>query len=415
MLVLLLLVARSMAIWFQAESLQKDPDLYRTIARSLRTGAGYARPDDAGVFWPTAFRPPLYPVLLAATSLSPEIPARNIAFLHIMIGAASAYAVTRLGRAWGLGWRADLAAGLLAVDPLLLLQSVQVMTEPLAALLTIFALIQWAKWRTTPTRHSAALAGIIAGLAILCRPTFLPWVLAAPTITVIRRWRTIPWAHAVCFLAAAGITLAPWAVRNRLQFDTWIVTTTHGGYTLLLGNNDSFYDALLPPPTRAPSRVSQDEATRPWSAEPLQATIDDALARNEWNLVRDEKQLDAELARAAWHTIRERPAAFVAACVYRVGQFWSPWGHAVDEESTLRHNARRLSAVWYTALLIVFGWSLWTNRRRIASTALADGVVLVLVFTAVHAIYWSNPRMRAPVMPVVYLIATLPLRPRETP
>lgn len=410
---LLLLLARSVAIWFQVDSLQRDPDLYRTIAHRLRTGQGYARPDGAGVDWPTAFRPPLYPVLLAATSRSPEIPSRDVAVLHIVIGVAGVYAVARLGRSWGMGWRAYLAAGLVAVDPLLLLQSFQVMTEPLAALLATSVLIKIANWRATPTRHGAAAAGFIAGLAILCRPTFLPWLLIASALTVVRHRRTLPLGHAVCFLAAAAITLAPWVVRNRLQFGAWIVTTTHGGYTLLLGNNDSFYDALLSRSARTPPQDSRDDATRPWSAEPLQALIDETLARNDWNLVRDERQLDRELSRLALRTSRDRPLAFVAACAYRVGQFWSPFGHAIDGESNLRRIARWLSAVWYSVLLAVFGGSLWINRKRIVSTALADGLLLVLVFTVVHAIYWSNPRMRAPVMPVIYLIAALPLRQRE--
>jgi hypothetical protein len=30
-------------------------------------------------------------------------------------------------------------------------------------------------------------------------------------------------------------------------------------------------------------------------------------------------------------------------------------------------------------------------------------VLCVLAFTLVHAVYWSNMRMRAPAMPVVYL------------
>jgi hypothetical protein len=40
------------------------------------------------------------------------------------------------------------------------------------------------------------------------------------------------------------------------------------------------------------------------------------------------------------------------------------------------------------------------------------GIVMILAFTLVHAVYWSDMRMRAPLMPTLYLAAALALIPR---
>ena len=54
--------------------------------------------------------------------------------------------------------------------------------------------------------------------------------------------------------------LSPWAIRNQLQFGRPIVTTTHGGYTLLLANNPEFYQWLRAGPWGSVWRADQFDA-----------------------------------------------------------------------------------------------------------------------------------------------------------
>ncbi|MFX9077435.1 hypothetical protein ABTN32_20465, partial [Acinetobacter baumannii] len=44
------------------------------------------------------------------------------------------------------------------------------------------------------------------------------------------------------------LTVSPWLVRNWLVFGVPILTTTHGGYTLLLGNNSVFTQDVVQQP-----------------------------------------------------------------------------------------------------------------------------------------------------------------------
>src|SRR4029079_19530514 len=70
-----------------------------------------------------------------------------------------------------------LIAGLLvACDPILLNQQTLVMTETLATSLTILSLWCLARFDAIRSWFNAALAGGAIGLAVLCRPTFLPWL-----------------------------------------------------------------------------------------------------------------------------------------------------------------------------------------------------------------------------------------------
>src|SRR5205814_9425431 len=66
-------------------------------------------------------------------------------------------------------------------------------------------------------------------------------------------WRL---ANVAGLVVAAAAVMSPWAIRNYRVFGKPVVTTTHGGYTLLLGNNSSFYEWL-----------ERDETGLPWDAE----------------------------------------------------------------------------------------------------------------------------------------------------
>src|SRR4051794_29168197 len=122
-------LARLLATAFEIGRLD-DPDNYLVLARSLAEGRG--------LVWngrPTAYRPPLYPLVLAPLVASlGEGPAlvRGIAGLHVAFGAGTILLTASAARLWGLGpRRALVAAAIVAFDPVLVSQSRMVMTETL--------------------------------------------------------------------------------------------------------------------------------------------------------------------------------------------------------------------------------------------------------------------------------------------
>ena len=156
--------------------------------------------------------------------------------------------------------RVGLLAGCITtLDPILVQQSTFAMTETLAAFLASMIFWHWMKNRTGHSRpwRAGLTGGILLSLAYLCRPTFLVWaffllshdfleaVLSSPHRSGHANrpagWKkqqiTQTLISALLVLLAVGL----WTARNRRATGHPVWATTHGGYTLLLGNNPIFY------------------------------------------------------------------------------------------------------------------------------------------------------------------------------
>ncbi|HEU5432830.1 MAG TPA: hypothetical protein VFU81_14280, partial [Thermomicrobiales bacterium] len=75
-------------------------------------------------------------------------------------------------------------------------------------------------------------------------------------------------------------------------------------------------------------------------------------------------------------------------------------------EGAGRSNALRYAtAAWYLAEFILAAAGLAVLRSRVLRSPWLWGLLLAAVFTAVHAVYWTDMRMRAPLVPFVALLA----------
>jgi hypothetical protein len=414
----LALLIRGGVLLLTPGALAIDPDGYGRLAENLVEHGTYGVGET-----PTAFRPPLYPLLLTACVALSDHSRLAIGVLHVILGVATVWLVFVLGRWWGVRDRiAALAALLVACDPILLSQSTQVMTETPAAFLATAGLVAltWASQRPTVCRTMSA--GAVLGLGALCRPTLLLWAIAADVVLCLQAWTACrsDGTHQLtaiggaanrlrlplAFALGAAIVLSPWTIRNQLQFGRPIVTTSHGGYTLLLANNPEFYQWL-----RSGAWGSV------WHSDVFNAEWDQRRPR-------DEVQADRLAYTEAWQNIHREPGTFVYACLVRIGRLWSPLPHqSVAEETPLRRLSRHAVAVWYVAefLFVLLGvvWHWLRNRENDAASAPPSafplppspswlwGLLLVACLTAVHTAYWTDMRMRAPLMPVIALVAAV--------
>jgi 4-amino-4-deoxy-L-arabinose transferase-like glycosyltransferase len=398
-LLLFALVLRGSILVFTPEALQADPDGYRAVAENLvRHGTFGSRQS------PTAYRPPLYPCVLAAcVSLGPASRVA-IGLLHLALGLGTVWLTYRLGQSCGLGRWAGLAAVLVACDPILLAQSTLVMTETLATFLAVAALECLAM---TSERHSARwaiVAGGVVGLCVLCRPTFLPWAIVVPfALLAVGQRSSLPkhraFVLAAVFAAALVAVVAPWAIRNQFQFGRPIVTTTHGGYTLLLANNPDFYQYLRSTPWG--TVWENKELDRVWAAKAPRGTP------------ADEIHADRLAYAEAVQSIRSEPAMFCYACLVRVGRLFSFLPHQRSpDEGTLRRWIRYGVGAWYLVelgLAVLGALIVCVNARRLRTKHFGwiASLLLAACFAALHAVYWTDMRMRAPLMPTVALSAAL--------
>jgi 4-amino-4-deoxy-L-arabinose transferase-like glycosyltransferase len=357
-----------------------DPDNYLPLAQSLARGDGFMQKGRV-----TAYRPPLYPLMLAPfVSNRGGVYFAGIAVMHLALGAATVWLTATAARGSGLSSsRALLAAFIVACDPVLVWQSRSVMTEtPTAFLLALgFAGLCRSGWRG-PVLGGAGLA-----LASLCRPSVLPGTLLSIATAAIAR----P-GSSRARLVRAGlmgcsvlVVLSPWMIRNLVQLGEPIWTTTHGGYTLALANNPVYYREVLDGP---PGRVWTGQDQWLWW---------DSVNRETSGM--SEPQANRYLRDEALRLARSNPAAFGRATLARLAHFWA----VAPTVSVYPAPARWATLVWSIALFLVLAMgllqpSVWTWPRVSAPMA-------ILGLTIVHAFFWTDLRMRAPIVPAIALVA----------
>lgn len=427
------LVVRVCAVALVPRALSNDIDLYRQLAESVVTKGSFSLGGK-----PTAFRPPLYPLLLVPCVALGDAAWWAMAGLHVALGLVAVLAVYAVG--CRLGGRAvgTIAGLLVAGDPLLVWQSTQLMSETACVTMVALAIAAGVRACCGGLKRASFLAGVFAGLAALCRANLLPWAVWVPVVIgwVHLRWATgslsirgknsdlaagagaprsgsAPSRHlrgnrgnlregittALLVSCGVAIVLLPWGIRNRLVLGRWIFGTTHGGVTFLLANNDDFYD-----------HIAEGNSPGSWQADRFQRWWTDQVASSG---LQGEAQIEALAYRMAWNTIWRRPGEFARASLFRVGWLWSPLpegglGRGFPHWTTIRW----MISGYYLALYAVAGLGLWQLCRRAkgemsACTVILLGVGLIAVLTGVHALYWSNIRMRAPAMPFVCLMGAL--------
>jgi 4-amino-4-deoxy-L-arabinose transferase-like glycosyltransferase len=378
--IILLAIALRAAVMLRGQAPFDDPDNYLPLARSLATGGGFSIGGH-----PTAYRPPFYPLVLTlVVSIFDAHPSRGVALLHLGLGAGTVWLTAVAAKGSGLSSkRALVAAFLVACDPVLISQGRSVMTETPTAFLIAAALAGL----TRKGKRGSILGGLGFGLAALCRPS----ILAGTGLVVLAAFLVKPgsWAirlvRGVLLVLTIGVVLAPWTIRNLAVLGEPIFTTTHGGYTLALANNPVYYRDVLNGP---PGRV--------WSGHEQWVWWDSV---NQRTAGMSEPRADRYLTSTVRELARERPGDFARASLARLGRFWG-----LAPAPSVYPGPVRLATMawtipfWIAMLLGVVQAELW-RWPRVAAPLLVVGLTLV------HSVFWTDLRMRAPIVPAIALIA----------
>jgi len=373
-------------------SLDSDPDSYRRMAQAIKLTGTFGLVDSQGVATPTAYRPPLYPWLLSWFSGldSDRLP---LAIVHAILGGLTVALTFDIARRLGFTLKLSLIASLLVLlDPILIRQSTLVMTETLA---TFIGMALW--WVTLVTGWTQQVAvnriamigialGVVLGFACLCRPTSLAWCLLWGCWEVRRN----P-IRAVSLILGCLLVLVPWARRNQEQLGQAVWTTTHGGYTLLLANNPILYEHW----STSWSREWQEELFHDW----WRKQQDDRFAGG----FPGEIELDRFASSLGIETIQSSPGEFIKACLIREGWFWAWWPSQRQADFPTRLALGFWYGLIFIAALIGLLRLLACRSRDIESWI--PVLFLALSLCIVHAVYWSNMRMRAPIIPLTSLLA----------
>lgn len=391
-----------LALW-QPGDLTSDNDGYLAHARPVAEGRGFLGPYSDR---PTAFRPPGYPMVLASLLARGVADPVAVMLINTLASVVIIWLTKVLGLQAGLSEKfAMLAAVLIAMDPLLVRYSVLPMTEvPCAAvLLAAMVLLRRTVDSGTPLISSRVVSGILFGIGILIRPTVLiscAFVSAYTLLTALRSRTAGKSLVSLVSLAmlpgvVAGLLLAPWIVRNAIRFQAFIPATTHGGYTLALGNNPDFYRDVI-----------HGQDAFPWDGGALDSWQQQMIAQSRQEGVRQ----DDEPAMDAWYYEKTRtamnadPASFLKATGLRLRRFWA----LTTAESMGPRVVSTGTSFWYALLwlgLLIERIGAWQLRKTVSSGRAVDLWLVVLSFMLIHSVYWTDTRMRAPLMPVLVVLS----------
>lgn len=413
-LLLLLALAVRMAVAIASFGAPQSGDAleYDYRARLIASGHGFGsapaflhvvdnpRHRLTGVVWPgggpTAFRPPLYPLVLGGlyAVTGPSTSAGRV--LQALIGTA-VVALTGLIAFQLWGWGAGvLALAIAAVfAPAVLLGRI-LLSEPMFVLLMLMAVAVAleARRRADLWRRPVA-AGVLCGLAVLTRSVGLALV---PCVALLV-WSGRPrlsrgsWIAPLAVIVAAVLTVAPWTVRNALELHRFIPVTDQGGYTLAgVYNLSAERDRVTPWLWRSPS---EDATNRRIMA----------------STTAKEPAISSELGASARRFLEEHPTAVLGALLWNSIRL-----AALDpgrEQVAIRYDlgVSPVEAKLAVAMLLIIGALAALGAFARAARVPARSFWLIpAVLWVSTAVIQSGMRFRSPIDPFLIMLASLALR-----
>ncbi len=378
-----------------------DKEEYLRLARNILAGDGFSY-----AHVPTAFRPPLFPHLLAGLIyLFPQHWTIALYVLQFFAGLATAWLCGRLANRWA-GEMAGRFAFLAALFmPTLVYFTTEVLTESIALLLGILFVLYLDKAMRTPGTATLVILGAISGVAALerfnavllapiaCAAVFawLPRATGLANTNTLRvnrsnlftpqlqRWRRVLLVALSCL-----IVTAPWLIRTVVVFHGKALYSTHSGYAAAEG-------VLMPLGRAQPGESRILHGALGWTNLDIESN---SPARPEF---RDEPARSKEGWNYAFHSWRVIGWGLLPIAGRKLGAFWLSLDQVMETQSFSWRNRfiRRLGvAVYYVILaLAVAGWL----RLRILRPEVAYALLFyAVVVTALHLPLTMNTRLRSP-------------------
>jgi|GEM_PF-2927497 len=354
--------------------------------------------DDVNGIWgvvppdqPTAFLPPLYPILL---SLGLRIGGGilTLRILNIILGIMACVGAGMLAKSLA-GRTAAIIAGILtAIHPMGIYQSAEISTHQLAALTLLLPLILLSGNRGFVR---CLVAGIFIGLAFLARPT--AWMLL-PFVCVWILWWKKPVRALSGVLLGSILVCTPWVVRNVYTVGEPLIFTTNGGRNLWEFNNQKMgpeYEWSEPQVSRYlydPIRSRFVSGSEPDSCLPF------PKFKNEPEWVRNET-----LTRRFFCFLRRYPGAYVQLVGVRITQILGVW--------TLhdRGVSRYLFTLFLLPFLILGISGAWMGFFKGGISRII--ALFIFAFLALHAATAAGLVYRGMIIPLLSISAAILISP----
>ena len=372
LLFLVALVARLFFLWHEGLGIvsffgrERDPrDLsdswdYIELARNIRRGF-------FGFVDPSAFRPPLYPALLALLNDNLYL----VLIVQIILGALTALLVYEIALD-RFGWQvAVISTTLFALAPMSARYTVFIMTETLFTFLLAVATLLWAK-------NLCGYAGGFFGLAALTRPIIVPFILILFAIGLLWKEKRKPY---LIISLTACLIIGVWTARNCIVLGRFIpVSDTGLGTNLLFGSMES----------GAGFGVDWNKLAQ------------DPVSQVDFDYHSPEK--DRIYFARAVKIIESNPLGWLKVRAKQLPRFFVDSGAYLYTLLGPMFVAFKYSYVIAQLLLFVFaGYAVYSRRARLKDL---DCLALFPIFLMlIHIPLWIESRYSLPIMPAVIMLA----------
>lgn len=194
-------------------------DGYYDISENILAGNGFTQ-DETPPFIPDSIRTPLYPLFLA--SLVAIFKSYDVAIIvQIIIGSFIPLLGYRIATQLLTDRRlATIVAIILACEPHMIHLSSTIQVETFFAVLLLGGVTLLLDYWKEPTIRPLAFSVFFLGAATLARPTaqYLPILFIGAIFFLLRKDLARATRHSLLLILIFGLMLAPWLIRNYLQF-----------------------------------------------------------------------------------------------------------------------------------------------------------------------------------------------------
>jgi 4-amino-4-deoxy-L-arabinose transferase-like glycosyltransferase len=364
-----------------------DSQGYWELGRHMARGEPY----EFGSSDRRVYRAPGYPLLLASMFRVLGSDAKPVAarVLGALMGTLCVGVVYWLARIMFSVDVAFVAAAIVAVYPEAIATSVLPLSDGPFCLWMLLQLAFWQRVCKSASQRAwgwATLAGLMAGIATLTRPSWLLFtpVAAAVWIVATRFERRQLWSG-LTILIAFTLTMTPWWIRNWHVAGRFVPTTLQMGASLYDGLSptaDGSSDMRFVPHFEEQLRAT-DLAHPPAESDPPFEYRLDRLMRNE--------SLDWAFA---------HPGRVAELAATKLLRLWNVW----PNEPSFRGWTIRLAIFsTYTPILLLAIVGFWQNRRNCFDVMFLAAPAAY--FSALHIIFIGSLRYRQPAMLTLAILA----------
>jgi len=369
-----------------------DTAAYVLLAQNIASGKGYAY---AG--WPTAYRPPVYPLALAGLLRVFGTHALSVLRgLQFCAGLLVAYFCAEMAERI-FGKQAKRVALLIALFcPTLVFMTGEILSETAATLCTAAFFYLLVRYWQNPSWIVLSGAAVIAGISTLVRFNMALFGIVLVAAILLRKPNLSTGRSVAVAVLLPVLVVTPWLVRNFIAFHGALLLSTESGPTAVMG--------ILAPQGRAMPGDSERLYSNLGWLPPNDIETNDAS--------RNRLPSEAILNRKAWGVAfglwKNAGWKLVPLTLKKFSYFWLSTDQLLSTESFRRivriARAGGVAIYWGLLTLAFAGWL--HVRARIPAAAHLFLFYCVLA-TVLHAPFNMNTRLRVPLIdPLLPVLAS---------